>query len=34
MVLRMEDGEPVYEGVQVQIGGHESYISVLPKTLV
>ena len=31
MVLRMEDGEPVYEGVQVQIGGHESYISVCRK---
>lgn len=31
MVLRMEDGEPVYEGVQVQIGGLESYISVCRK---
>lgn len=31
MVLRMEDGKPVYEGAQVQIGGHESYISVCRK---
>lgn len=31
MVLRMENGEPVYEGAQVQIGGHESYISVCRK---
>lgn len=28
MVLRMENGHPVYEGAQVQIGGHESYVSV------
>ncbi|MCE2156099.1 thymidine kinase [Streptococcus thermophilus] len=31
MVLRMENGEPVYEEVQVQIGDHESYISVCRK---
>ena len=31
MVLRMEHGKPVYEGAQVQIGGHESYISVCRK---
>ncbi|MFC3931535.1 thymidine kinase [Streptococcus dentapri] len=28
MVLRIEDGKPVYQGEQVQIGGHETYISV------
>lgn len=31
MVLRIKDGKPVYEGEQVQIGGHESYISVCRK---
>lgn len=34
MVLRMEDGEPVYEGVQVQIGGSRKLYLGLPKTLV
>ncbi|MBM7642020.1 thymidine kinase [Streptococcus loxodontisalivarius] len=28
MVLRVKDGKPVYDGEQIQIGGHESYISV------
>lgn len=28
MVLRVENGQPVYEGNQIKIGGHESYISV------
>lgn len=31
MVLRVKDGKPVYEGEQVQIGGHEAYISVCRK---
>lgn len=28
MVLRTSDGQPVYEGEQIQIGGNESYIPV------
>lgn len=28
MVLRTEDGRPVYEGEQIQIGGNETYIPV------
>lgn len=28
MVLRLLDGEPIFEGAQVQIGGNESYIPV------
>lgn len=31
MNLRLSDGEPVYEGEQVQIGGDESYIPVCRK---
>lgn len=31
MVLRIEEGRPVYEGNQIKIGGHESYISVCRK---
>lgn len=31
MVLRMEDGHPVYDGAQIQIGGNESYTSVCRK---
>lgn len=31
MVLRVENGQPVYEGHQIKIGGHESYISVCRK---
>ncbi|HBC90866.1 MAG TPA: thymidine kinase [Lactococcus sp.] len=31
MVLRMVEGEPVYEGEQLQIGGNESYIPVCRK---
>lgn len=31
MVLRTEDGIPVYEGEQIQIGGNETYISVCRK---
>lgn len=28
MVLRTQDGQPVYEGEQIQIGGNETYIPV------
>lgn len=28
MVLRTQDGKPVYDGEQIQIGGNETYISV------
>ncbi|MXQ48325.1 thymidine kinase [Streptococcus pneumoniae] len=31
MVLRMEDGNPVYDGDQIQIGGNETYTSVCRK---
>ena len=31
MVLRTENGKPVYEGNQIQIGGNETYIPVCPK---
>lgn len=31
MVLRTENGRPVYEGNQIQIGGNESYTSVCRK---
>ncbi|AMA71617.1 MULTISPECIES: thymidine kinase [Aneurinibacillus] len=31
MVLRVKDGEPVYEGEQIQIGGNDSYIPVCRK---
>ncbi|MGT2785268.1 thymidine kinase [Streptococcus merionis] len=31
MVLRTENGKPVYEGAQIQIGGNESYTSVCRK---
>lgn len=31
MVLRMKNGEPVYEGEQIQIGGNDSYIPVCRK---
>lgn len=31
MVLRTKDGQPVYEGQQVQIGGNETYVSVCRK---
>lgn len=31
MVLRMEDGQPVYDGDQIQIGGNETYTSVCRK---
>lgn len=31
MVLRMEDGKPVYDGNQIQIGGNETYTSVCRK---
>ncbi|MGT2911118.1 thymidine kinase [Streptococcus cameli] len=31
MVLRTENGKPVYEGAQVQIGGNETYIPVCRK---
>ncbi|MGT2907895.1 thymidine kinase [Streptococcus dentiloxodontae] len=31
MVLRMENDQPVYDGEQIQIGGHESYVSVCRK---
>ncbi|MDP5274075.1 thymidine kinase [Chengkuizengella axinellae] len=31
MVLRFEDGKPVYSGEQIQIGGNESYHSVCRK---
>lgn len=31
MVLRTENGKPVYEGKQVQIGGNETYIPVCRK---
>lgn len=31
MVLRMENGQPVYDGDQIQIGGNESYTSVCRK---
>ncbi|MGT2754989.1 thymidine kinase [Streptococcus ovis] len=31
MVLRTEDGHPVYEGAQIQIGGNETYIPVCRK---
>ncbi|EHI69513.1 thymidine kinase [Streptococcus ictaluri] len=31
MVLRTEDGKPVYEGAQIQIGGNETYIPVCRK---
>lgn len=31
MVLRMENGHPVYHGDQIQIGGNETYISVCRK---
>lgn len=31
MVLRMENGHPIYEGDQIQIGGNERYISVCRK---
>ncbi|MDY3041743.1 thymidine kinase [Streptococcus pluranimalium] len=31
MVLRMEDGKPVYDGDQIQIGGNETYTSVCRK---
>lgn len=28
MVLRTQDGQPIYEGAQIQIGGNETYIPV------
>ena len=31
MVLRTENGKPVYEGAQIQIGGNETYIPVCRK---
>ena len=31
MVLRTQEGKPVYDGEQIQIGGHETYISVCRK---
>ncbi len=31
MVLRTQDGVPVYDGEQIQIGGNETYISVCRK---
>ena len=31
MVLRTKDGEPVYEGSQIQIGGNDSYLPVCRK---
>ena len=31
MVLRTENGDPVYEGSQIQIGGNESYLPVCRK---
>ncbi|EJN93924.1 thymidine kinase [Streptococcus ratti] len=31
MVLRTQDGKPVYEGEQIQIGGNETYIPVCRK---
>lgn len=31
MVLRTQDGQPVYEGEQIQIGGNETYIPVCRK---
>ena len=31
MVLRTQDGLPVYDGEQIQIGGNETYISVCRK---
>ena len=31
MVLRTENGKPVYEGNQIQIGGNETYIPVCRK---
>lgn len=31
MVLRTDNGKPVYEGAQIQIGGNETYISVCRK---
>ena len=31
MVLRTQAGRPVYDGEQIQIGGHETYISVCRK---
>lgn len=31
MALRLENGKPVYEGTQIQIGGNESYLSVCRK---
>lgn len=31
MVLRTENGKPVYEGDQIQIGGNETYIPVCRK---
>ncbi|HEM2865181.1 thymidine kinase [Streptococcus suis] len=31
MVLRTQDGKPTYEGVQIQIGGNETYIPVCRK---
>lgn len=31
MVLRTENGKPVYEGSQIQIGGNESYLPVCRK---
>ena len=33
MVLRTQDGLPVYDGEQIQIGGNETYISVCRKHL-
>ena len=30
MVFRTLDGKPTYDGEQIQIGGNETYISVLP----
>ena len=33
MNLRINDGEPVYTGEQIQIGGNESYSTSLPKLL-
>ena len=31
MVLRTTNGQPVYEGEQIQIGGNETYIPVCRK---
>ncbi|MBF8969449.1 MULTISPECIES: thymidine kinase [unclassified Streptococcus] len=31
MVLRMQDGSPMYDGEQIQIGGNETYVSVCRK---